>query len=546
MGRKIFLPISLLILAFILFFFFYPQKGGNLPGIKKKPAVKVSAPTPEIPEVKNIRYINRENSRIIALNDRFNPLPFHPIKLKFLENKIYFLDRGNLYYLDLGYKFATPVLAAQNNRKEFTDLAVSHDKVYLLDKLNNIYAYFPRTKSLETIIKTKFTGVLPDPQFSGIAFNNMLYILDTAGNQLFYTNNGKNLSPFFTSVNMPGLPEARDLTNSIAFYPDGQGLYILKRQGFIDIYHKNNFQKRSKITGEYHYGFLGMYSEPSLKNIYLAGGYNGNILALAKKSGEISGSYIIRIKNKYVPVYDLCISGNTMYILAGNYLVIYPGFKENQFEKINYLPPKTDLLFKAIDNPDIWAFKIPLKPENISLPVHPGFYPGARRLYRYGIHEGIDFFSEPEKKIKIDSRTPVIAAQDGMISRADKNYRDITVSEHDRILKQCAQENETSPQNADKLRGRQVRILHNGNLVTVYAHLSKIAENIKENMYIRQGEIIGYVGNTGTTDGVYHTGKNLHLHFEIHIDDHSADLEYYLGKYLTIEETMQIYKRILH
>ena len=57
--------------------------------------------------------------------------------------------------------------------------------------------------------------------------------------------------------------------------------------------------------------------------------------------------------------------------------------------------------------------------------------------------------------------------------------------------------------------GRYVRILHPNGVVTFYGHLS--ATLVSPGEKVSQGELIGYVGNTGYTVGV--TG--CHLHFEV-------------------------------
>ena len=58
--------------------------------------------------------------------------------------------------------------------------------------------------------------------------------------------------------------------------------------------------------------------------------------------------------------------------------------------------------------------------------------------------------------------------------------------------------------------GHYVKIEHLNNTETVYAHLN---ENIAPGgKYVTQGELIGYMGNTGNTHGP--TG--CHLHFEVH------------------------------
>lgn len=56
--------------------------------------------------------------------------------------------------------------------------------------------------------------------------------------------------------------------------------------------------------------------------------------------------------------------------------------------------------------------------------------------------------------------------------------------------------------------GNYVRIRHNGEYSTAYAHLSRYAKGLKKGARVKQGDIIGYVGATGRTTGA-------HLHYEI-------------------------------
>ena len=56
--------------------------------------------------------------------------------------------------------------------------------------------------------------------------------------------------------------------------------------------------------------------------------------------------------------------------------------------------------------------------------------------------------------------------------------------------------------------GNWIRIDHQGKLSTVYGHLSSFAPGIQEGARVSQGELIGFVGNTGRSSGA-------HLHFEI-------------------------------
>ncbi len=52
-----------------------------------------------------------------------------------------------------------------------------------------------------------------------------------------------------------------------------------------------------------------------------------------------------------------------------------------------------------------------------------------------------------------------------------------------------------------KYNGRYVKIKHNGVYFTQYLHMRRIGENIKPGVRVRQGDIIGYVGQSGLATG---------------------------------------------
>ena len=56
--------------------------------------------------------------------------------------------------------------------------------------------------------------------------------------------------------------------------------------------------------------------------------------------------------------------------------------------------------------------------------------------------------------------------------------------------------------------GNCVKIRHNSTYETIYAHMSKFAQGVKEGRKVKQGQIIGYVGSTGLSTGP-------HLHYEV-------------------------------
>ncbi|MEK9660757.1 MAG: peptidoglycan DD-metalloendopeptidase family protein [Alphaproteobacteria bacterium] len=59
--------------------------------------------------------------------------------------------------------------------------------------------------------------------------------------------------------------------------------------------------------------------------------------------------------------------------------------------------------------------------------------------------------------------------------------------------------------------GKYIRIRHNGNYSTAYAHMKGYARGMTRGKRVQQGQVIGYVGTTGRSTGP-------HLHYEIHRD----------------------------
>jgi murein DD-endopeptidase MepM/ murein hydrolase activator NlpD len=58
--------------------------------------------------------------------------------------------------------------------------------------------------------------------------------------------------------------------------------------------------------------------------------------------------------------------------------------------------------------------------------------------------------------------------------------------------------------------GNMVHLQHQGAFATVYAHLSRLAAGVKQGVRVTQGEVIGYVGQTG-----WATGPHLHYEFRV-------------------------------
>jgi len=92
--------------------------------------------------------------------------------------------------------------------------------------------------------------------------------------------------------------------------------------------------------------------------------------------------------------------------------------------------------------------------------------------------------------------------------------------------------------------GKYIRIRHNNEYKTAYAHLSAYRKGISKGVRVNQGEVIGYVGSTGRSTGP-------HLHYEIIYQNKKVNplkLKLPSGKILTGDELARFeknYKMIL-
>jgi murein DD-endopeptidase MepM/ murein hydrolase activator NlpD len=172
-----------------------------------------------------------------------------------------------------------------------------------------------------------------------------------------------------------------------------------------------------------------------------------------------------------------------------------------------------------------------------TLPDLDNLLPGAPRAYRNGIHQGFDL-NNGHIGVPTAYSGPAIAAKDGVVIRATLAFEEMTVQEHAEVIATSQATGTTPPDLLDKLRGRQVWIDHGHGIVTRYVHLSGIASDITEGKKVRAGDIVGFVGNSGTEAAANGTRAGAHLHFELRIDDR------YLGEGMSYGEIRETANRI--
>ncbi len=163
--------------------------------------------------------------------------------------------------------------------------------------------------------------------------------------------------------------------------------------------------------------------------------------------------------------------------------------------------------------------------------------PNAPRAYRSGVHEGVDFFTS-YACVDVAKDTPGLAAADGVVIRADHDYRALTEKEIDNLEAKSVAQGYTDEGALDQFRGRQLWIDHGGGIVTRYCHLAAIPPDVQVGTHVAPGQIIGYTGDSGTPESALNPDFEIHLHFEIRVG------KTYLSAGLDPLQTRNIYERV--
>jgi len=150
------------------------------------------------------------------------------------------------------------------------------------------------------------------------------------------------------------------------------------------------------------------------------------------------------------------------------------------------------------------------------VPSSDDHLPGAPRAYRSGVSEGFVFWPDGAG-VPMSFGTPVIAAASGEVIRVDEPYAEIDGAAWEALLTTVA--GGADDRELDQLRGRQVWIRLDDGRVLRYGHLSGARAGLRVGDRVGRGRVIGFVGNSGTLDGVLGRTTNARLHFEIRDGD---------------------------
>ncbi|MBN2485982.1 MAG: peptidoglycan DD-metalloendopeptidase family protein [Bacteroidales bacterium] len=172
---------------------------------------------------------------------------------------------------------------------------------------------------------------------------------------------------------------------------------------------------------------------------------------------------------------------DTLSIGYGRIHTAYFRHAGNDFYAIPFTQDSDESYFDQEGNSLRKAFlKAPLKFSRISSRFSNSRFHPVLKIHRP--HHGVDYAAP--------SGTPVYAIGDGKITKALHGYNNGG--------------------------GNMIRIRHNSVYETAYLHLKGFAKGIATGKYVKQGELIGYVGSTGLSTGP-------HLDFRFYKNGHAID-----------------------
>jgi hypothetical protein len=168
-------------------------------------------------------------------------------------------------------------------------------------------------------------------------------------------------------------------------------------------------------------------------------------------------------------------------------------------------------------------YRLPLP--GACLPQKPKHLPGYPRDYRRGVNQGF-IFTNGDACVPVVYGAGVVADQGGRILKAEQNYKELTPARFSALLEAVA--DGATPEEMDKLRGREIWIEHPDGRISVYAHLAGIRPGLREGDLVKKGEWIGYLGNSGTQAAVNGSHEGARLLLEVWKD--AVDRGVFLGQ----------------
>jgi murein DD-endopeptidase MepM/ murein hydrolase activator NlpD len=453
----------------------------------------------------------------------------HPLRLVVLGRYAYVLDTGQLKRVTLDAAPFCQVITPPNNEvdgvvvQEIGDISLSREdsSLLILDRAGNVFRYTPGGESWRTERLANAPEASSNQYLVTVsAFDDAFYLLDTNVSSIWQQREKQAET---VAVDLD-LRESVDLAV-------GQGFFVLAEEGYRGPLRLHKLSG-SPLAPDGDFVPPSDLTDPSL--LFLdqeAGGYlyvvdrdQRRLRVLDPTSGDLVREYLLGAQE--AEIHAMFAEQEKLYIASGEAIYVYPPEPSSAASPRPEPTPTVSLSSVAPHDSRVLELLPPLTLplEGTELTNLSFRLPGAPRSYRYGVHEGTDFYwaaGEP-----VTRTTAVLSVAAGEIVRIDADYSPPSLEEMEAMLDHAAEVYHTPDDVLDVLRGRQVWIDHGDGLVSRYCHLSAVSEDLAVGDHVEQGQRIGFVGNSGTPASYYGEGLEMHLHLEIRVG------EGYLGQHL--------------
>ncbi len=495
------------------------------------------SPTVMFPAGNETVFACEPNSRSIQLD-----LPADPIQLELVDSTLYLVADGKLYSIEIdelkASLFVTPDnLMPEENRVDdihiqelvYVGHDPSNDDLLLLDKSNDIFRYTSEGAWRTEYLADQIPGFFPDPQFLAVvAGADQLFMLDADLGRVWRITEKKKApdSHYF------GLAASFGVDFTLTRDAENERFYVLNRDGSLTSIQMQAGSEPSTRTSSVSPVRWPSQVSTEGETLFIVDGEERTVTFYDLPRLDLLGTVGFRHAGMQ-RLRNVALDAQTIYGIAGSKLYAASLTDPNlECPAVTY---DDTFYFDGADVRDLLP-NIALPFSNGSLPSRPRSYPGARRLYRHGVHEGLDLYALDVPDLDIGTRVAVIA--DGTVTRADHDYVELSQEEYEAAVSQTGTEHRTNAALVDTFSGRQVHVDHTPQVRSRYLHLSAIEPAIMPGVRVARKAPLGAVGVSGTSAGVYETNAGVHLHFEIWIDGR------YLGQGLSLYETMRLWEAL--
>lgn len=408
--------------------------------------------------------------------------------------------------------------------QELTDIDVdpAADWIYMLDKIGHVFR-FEGTKGLATMVYRAAPDPneeLDDPSYQFVALTvdgeGRVFLLDSSRGVLWTPASAGML----LAVN-----QGSGLTASVDVTSVGDQFYVLQRNGSLRAITDSEGSDRWRDADGRRLGLALKTSDHlGAPLVFTVDGVRREVTGMLP-GGSVVARYVFALPDIGL-LRDAAFADGRLIAIVDDQLLIHPGPASPAAAE-----PCKPLNSDAYMQPQLYGVDVldmlngitsPI--DDVQLPPYSRLYPGAARLYRLGIHQGIDFFGYRRG-------WPVVAMANGVVVRATLAYDDVSADDFERMVAESELLGKTPPEYLERLEGKQVLIDHGNGIMTLYAHLDDVAAGIVPGAMVQAGQMVGTVGVSGTLAESQPGTVGSHLHFDIRIGQR------YLGQGITIRET---------